>query len=127
MDITPEEVALLNVRNWFVGVIVLLAAVGLGITLFKNPAGLMRQLLFMAIAITAIYVIYRIWAGKKQGSKENRSFAKAAKQSKRRAKSKKSSVSTASHSRKKPLRKKSTAHLTVIEGKKNKKKDRAIF
>ncbi|HZG71881.1 MAG TPA: hypothetical protein VEY51_10145, partial [Chondromyces sp.] len=72
-----------------------------------------------------IYAIYRFMTRKSQGKRENRAFIKAAKQSKKRLKDRrKPSVSSLS-SKKKPFRKRSAAHLTVIEGKKGKKKNRA--
>ncbi|HEY4551897.1 MAG TPA: SA1362 family protein [Bacillaceae bacterium] len=119
----------MKVRNWLVGLIFILAIAGLGSYVFNNPAGLLRQIFFMAAAAAAIYAIYRLWIAKKPGSSENRSFAKAARQSKKRAKTRQSASAgnTFSHARKRPFRKKSAAHLTVIEGKKSKKKDRAIF
>jgi hypothetical protein len=127
MSITPEEVALLNVRNWIIGGIFLLAVVGLGSYLFTNPAGLFKQLLFMAFLVAAILLIFRIWSNRSLGGRERNAFAKAARQSKLRAKRRKAQTRAKSQLRKRPLRKRSTAHLTVIEGKKSKKKDRAIF
>jgi len=125
MHITPEEVALLkNLRNWLVGIITVMALIGLGSYLFNNPAGLFRQLFIIGLVVAAAYFIYRVWMGRKPERSENRSFAKAARQSKKRNRG---SQQVSSQNRKKPLRKRSAAHLTVIEGKKNKKKDRAIF
>ncbi|MBS4176369.1 SA1362 family protein [Lederbergia citrea] len=115
----------MNVRNWIVGIVSILALIGLGSFMFNNPAGLFKQLLFMGIAVAAFYVIYRIWMSKRPGGNDRRSFAKAAKLSKRR--NRRAGENVRNHALKKPLRKKSAAHLTVIEGKKSKKKDRAIF
>lgn len=127
----PEEVALLNMRNWFVGGIILLAIVGVVSRLVINPVGLLKQIMFMGIMVAAIYVIYRIWVGRKAGTGEKRSYAMAVKQSKKRTKKQQTVSKLSSPPRQRPLRKRSTAHLTVIEGKKNKprnkKKDRAIF
>lgn len=114
----------MNVRNWLVGIIALMAIIGLGSYIFNNPAGLFRQIFMIGLVFAAIYFIYRFWMGKKPDRSENRSFAKAARLSKKR--NRKSHLSS-SQIRKKPLRKRSAAHLTVIEGKKSKKKDRAIF
>jgi len=121
MPNNPEEVALLKTRNWIVGVLVLFALIGL----LYNPIGLVKQLLFIGMTVAAIYVLYRIWMSRKPGGDESRSFAKAAKLSKKRKRRPAETVSN--HALKKPLRKKSSAHLTVIEGKKDKKKDRAIL
>lgn len=123
----PEEVALLKVRNWIISGIFIFAVIGLGSYLINNPVGLFKQLLFMGAAVAAVFIIYRIWTNRSQGGKEKNAFAKAAKQSKLRAKKRKSASQSTNHFRNRPLRKRSTAHLTVIEGKKSKKKDRAIF
>jgi len=125
MPNNPEEVALLKTRNWIVGVLVLFALIGLGSILLYNPLGLVKQLLFIGMTVAAVYVLYRIWMSRKPGGDESRSFAKAAKLSKKRKRRPAETVSN--HALKKPLRKKSSAHLTVIEGKKDKKKDRAIL
>lgn len=114
-------------RNWIIGGIFLLAVVGLGSYLFTNPAGLLKQLVFMVIGVAAILLIFRLWSNRSQSGRERNAFAKAARQSKLRAKRRKVQTKAKSHLRNRPLRKRSTAHLTVIEGKKSKKKDRAIF
>ncbi len=127
----PEEVALLNIRKWFVGGILLLAVIGVVTRLWVNPVGLLKQIMFIGIMVAAIYVIYRIWVGRKEGTDGKRSYAMAVKQSKKRTKKQQTASKFSSPPRQRPLRKKSTAHLTVIEGKKNKpkskKKDRAVF
>ncbi|ONK23678.1 hypothetical protein BLX87_09605 [Bacillus sp. VT-16-64] len=127
MSITPKEVALLNVRNWIIGGIFLLAVVGLGSYLFTNPAGLFRQLFIIAITVAIVLLIFRLVSNRLPSRRERNAFAKAARQSKLRAKRRKSQMKAKSHLRNRPLRRRSTAHLTVIEGKKSKKKDRAIF
>lgn len=127
ISITPEEVALLNVRNWLLSGIFLFAIIGLVSYLLRNPAGLFKQILFMGVIAAVIFVIYRIWMNKRQGGKDMNSFAKAARQSKLRAKKRQAAAKSSNQFRNRPLRKRSTAHLTVIEGKKSKKKDRAIF
>lgn len=123
----PEEVALLKARNWIISGIFIFAAIGLGSYLINNPVGLFKQILFMGAAVAFVFIIYRIWANRSQSGREKNAFARAAKQSKMRAKKRKSASQTSNHFRNRPLRRRSTAHLTVIEGKKSKKKDRAIF
>ncbi|MFD1707699.1 SA1362 family protein [Siminovitchia sediminis] len=113
--------------NWIISGIFIFAVIGLGSYLINNPGGLFKQILFMAGVIAAIFVIYRIWTNRTPGGREKNAFAKAAKQSKMRAKRKKSAAPSSNLFRNRPLRRRSTAHLTVIEGKKGKKKDRAIF
>lgn len=117
----------MNVRNWIIGGIFLFAVVGLGSYLFTNPTGLLKQLFLIGITVAAILLIFRLWSNRSHSGRERNAFAKAARQSKIRAKRRKSHVKAKSHLRNRPLRKRSTAHLTVIEGKKSKKKDRAIF
>ncbi len=120
---------LLNARNIFVFTLVLLAILGLGSWLIGNPLGLLRQLLVTAAVIGIIYFIYRRWfSHKHSGSNEQRAFLKAAKQSKKRLKKKSTGSPRVSQpSKKRSVRKKSNAKLTVIEGKKNKKNNRASF
>lgn len=117
----------MKARNLIISGIFIFAVIGLGSYLINNPVGLFKQLLFMGAGVVAVLIIYRIWTNRSQGGRDRNAFAKAAKQSKLRAKKKKSVAQTSNHFRNRPLRKRSTAHLTVIEGKKSKKKDRAIF
>lgn len=131
MSNTPEEVALLNIRNWIVGGILFFALIGLGSFLVKNPAGLFIQISIMAVMVAVVFVIYRMWSNRRPGGQERNSYAKAAKYTKQRAKQRQkvAKMNNRSRKRNRPLRKRSTAHLTVIEGKKGKKKDRdrALF
>lgn len=122
-----REVAFLFVRKWFIGFIFLLALIGLGSTLIRQPEALFKQLIVWAIIIGSIYVIYRIWISKRPDGQNKRAFLKAARRSKKRMKNRQSSASTQIQALKKPIRKKSQANLTVIEGKKGKKKNRAIY
>lgn len=100
----------------------------------EDPGGLLRNLLTIGIVVVAFYWLYRLFTG--QGKNANSSYNRAAKQSKRKyakpnvtplnkklsldAKNKKASVGLLKKKRKQ-------SHLTVIEGKKGKKKDRASF
>ncbi|BCB04703.1 SA1362 family protein [Bacillus sp. KH172YL63] len=120
----------MNARNIVVFTLILLAIIGLGHSLFGNPLGLAKQLLFTAALIGIIYFAYRRWfSGRRAGnSNEQRAFLKAAKQSKKRHKKQSSKRPQVSNvSKKRGTRKKSNAKLTVIEGKKNKKNNRASF
>ncbi|RUQ28470.1 hypothetical protein ELQ35_12290 [Peribacillus cavernae] len=117
--------------------IIALAALGLASQLFHNPWGLFRSILIMALVAGIVYFIYKRLTKGKPNKREQRAFVKAARQSKKRHKTKKAafkgkrdniaSFSLAKSSKKLNTRKKSEAHLTVIEGKKNKKKNRALF
>lgn len=113
------------VRNWLVGAIAVTALIGLGSYVMNNPTGLIKQVIFTAIIVAGIYMVVRIWTKRKSGNNDGRAFAKAAKHSKKRYQPTGKKITANGH--KKPLRRRSAAHLTVIEGKKSKKKDRAIF
>ncbi|WP_082892586.1 SA1362 family protein [Rossellomorea aquimaris] len=121
----------MNARIIVVFTLILLAILGLGSWLIENPLGLLRQVLVSAAVIGIIYFIYRRWFSQRRaGSNEQRAFLKAAKQSKKRHKKQPTSKAKAqgtSVSKKRSIRKKSNANLTVIEGKKNKKNNRASF
>lgn len=126
MFIIPKEVAFLNLRNWLVGGIIVAAIVGLITQLIKDPSKIFLPILFMGMIVGFVFLMYRFVIAKNHH--EYRSYNKAAKFSKKRYRqSTTKSVYTNKSALKKPLRKRSAAHLTVIEGKKNKKKDRAIF
>lgn len=103
----------------------------------EDPGGLLKNLLTIGIVAAAFYWLYKLFTGQgKNGKNANSSYNRAAKQSKRKyakpnvtplskklsldAKNKKASVGLLKKKRKQ-------SHLTVIEGKKGKKKDRASF
>ncbi|PKR86045.1 SA1362 family protein [Heyndrickxia camelliae] len=117
----------MHIRNSLIGVIFLLAIIGFGTLLLTNPASLIKQVILTVLVLAAIFFIYRLWSSKKSNAKEQRSFIKAARKSKKRLKKRQASGKSPVQARKKPIRKKSDVQLTVIEGKKGKKKNRAIF
>jgi len=121
------EVSFLHIRNSLIGVIFLLAVIGFGTLLFTNPASLFKQVMITVLVIAAVFFIYRLWFSNKSNAKEKRNFIKAARKSKRRLKKRQATGKSPVQARKKPIRKKSDVQLTVIEGKKGKKKNRAIF
>jgi len=113
----------------------LLGSVGIIYTLLYQPGEVIRKLLMMAFIIGAVYFIYQLLSRRRIG-KDHSLYVKAVHQSKKlhlERGNKKSST--------KPLRTKSgrtgarpslqkkrkNTHLTVIEGKKGKKKNRAFF
>ncbi|MEW9500395.1 SA1362 family protein [Jeotgalibacillus marinus] len=115
-------------------IVVVLAFFGLTHALFTDPSSLIRKIFTYALFAGVIYAIYRLWASRKPNHSEQQAFKKAAKYSKKRygnpvsaSKVKK----TAKQSGKKPLPLKKpltvrgdAPKLTVIEGKKGKKKKR---
>jgi len=129
-------VSLLNrsISSYIVYGIVVLGLIGLVSRMIYNPAGLFKQFLIMAITAGIVYLIYKRLTKGKPDNREQRAFLKAAKRSKKRLKQKSgsnsrdniASFSVAKSKKTIKPRKKSDIHLTVIEGKKNKKKNRAF-
>jgi flagellar biosynthesis/type III secretory pathway M-ring protein FliF/YscJ len=127
-------------RNIFVLLLIALSAIGLLYTLFFEPGQLVKQLAIYAFFGVVIFLIYKWFIKRRIGGKEHSAYLKAAKQSARRFNeqgNKKSTVLGSINKKatltsiKKPIQpstqKKKTTHLTVIEGKKGKKKNRAFF
>lgn len=112
------------------GVIFVLALIGVSGMIFSNPSGFLQGIAVIVVIGIAIYVILRLMGKSNPQKKEQRAFVKAAKRSKRRLQKKdaKSTPGTLATLKKVTKRKtKKTAHLTVIDGKKGKKKNRASF
>ncbi|WP_077618761.1 SA1362 family protein [Bacillus sinesaloumensis] len=128
--------------------IVVMILLGLGVlgfvyTLFTNPGSLLVQAGMIFLFVGIIFLLYKFVIGRRMGGKDHSAYLRAAKQSKKRFKAgsqRKSQImgvgnkkttsnatkrSTVSSIHKK--RKTNTTHLTVIEGKKGKKKNRALF
>lgn len=124
-----------RVINGIVFAIILLGAVGLITILVSNPMWLIKQIAIYAALAGIIYLIYRLFIRKRMGGKEYSSYANAAKKSKRRFNDNRtfsSNVKNISQAKKSVKtsaikKKKQSSHLTVIEGKKGKKKNRALF
>ncbi|WP_407675612.1 SA1362 family protein [Peribacillus glennii] len=120
-------------RPYIIYCLIALAFIGLASQLIQNPGGLFRSLLMIALVTGIVYFVYKRLTKDKPVKKEQRAFIKAARQSKKRQKLKtkeRSNVASFSLARSSKIikpRKKSDVQLTVIEGKKNKKKNRALF
>ena len=115
-----------------VGGLVILALVGLFSSFTANPAGFIQKIAIMALIGFAIFFLVRKFSNSSPQKKEQRAFVKAAKQSKKRlqqksgdSNSKGSSLGPISTLKKNKTKRKPPAHLTVIDGKKGKKKNRA--
>jgi mannitol-specific phosphotransferase system IIBC component len=131
-----REVAFLKNRTsyYFVLGLISLAAIGLVGRLFANPTGFLTRIAVVVIVSAVIYFVVKRFYMTKPEKRDQRAFVKAAKQSKKRllqkdtASSPRRSGGTVT-SMKKGLKSKKTpsANLTVIEGKKGKKKNRASF
>ncbi|MEH7093901.1 SA1362 family protein [Neobacillus vireti] len=118
-----------------VGVLIILALLGLVSSFTANPAGFIQGIAVVALIGLVIYFLFRRFSHSSPQKKEQRAFLKAAKKSKKRLQQKggdstarTSSLGTLTSLKKSTkTKKKSPAHLTVIDGKKGKKKNRASF
>lgn len=121
--------------NLLVAGLIILALIGILGMFIANPTGFLQRLAVIGIIGAAIYFVVRlIFFKANPRNKEQRAFLKAAKQSKKRLQKKagdpsmRSSPGTLASIRKSSkAKKKTSAHLTVIDGKKGKKKNRASF
>ncbi len=128
------EVSLLNrTISYVIYGVIALGILGLFSELVKNPFGLLMNIAIIAAIAGIVYLVYTRLTQGKTDRKEQRAFRKAVRHSKKRSKdraTKKANVTnmtSAKSVQKIKPRKKSDAQLTVIEGKKNKKKNRASF
>lgn len=119
--------------------LVALAVIGFAAILFKEPSRLFQMILIYGLVIGGIFAIYQLFLKNKIAGTD-RKYEKAVKQSLKRQKLKQQKTRVkAPHLRvvgsnphklkkEKPLLKKSAKqNFTVIEGRKNKKKNRALF
>ncbi|MEH7528847.1 hypothetical protein COJ92_08805 [Priestia megaterium] len=117
-----------------------LGVIGFAFTLITDPAVLLRQAGYIFLFIILFYLVYRFILRPSQTKGQDRGYVRAVKQSKLRQKEKergsnKVDMHTYRSSNKHPVskstkplkKKKNNSHLTVIEGKKGKKKNRAFF
>ncbi|MCD7033189.1 hypothetical protein LRR81_03030 [Metabacillus sp. GX 13764] len=122
--------------NPFFLIISALGLYGLIDMLVHRPAVLFQQLAVIVVIGAVVYLLFRYFM-KKQAGSEYSSYQKALKRSKRRGSEKQgaaprnniSPIRRASSpvSGRKKKQKQKQSHLTVIEGKKGKKKNRALF
>ncbi|MCK2157939.1 MULTISPECIES: SA1362 family protein [Exiguobacterium] len=129
-----------RIGSTFALVVLLFAFVGFGYKLANDPGSLFSQLLFFAITAGIIFLLFKFLTRNSVSSGTNSQYRKSVAQSKkmhaknnpppRRTDIKKKPVKTtktATSNKVRPLRDRSKApHLTVIEGKKGKKKKRAF-
>ena len=116
-----------------VGGLIILALIGLVGTFTANPAGFIQRIAVIALIGITAYFLVRKFSKSSPQKKEQRAFLKAAKKSKKRLQQKSGETtiktsslgSLASLKKSNKTKKKSPAHLTVIDGKKGKKKNRA--
>ncbi len=117
------------------GSLIIFAIIGFFGTFAKNPTAFFQKLAVIALVVLAIYFIVRKLSNSNPQKREQRAFLKAAKQSKKRLQQKSGDSNVKSSSlgtlatlkKSSKTKKKPPAHLTVIDGKKGKKKNRASF
>ncbi|KOP83411.1 hypothetical protein LIS82_19115 [Cytobacillus solani] len=112
--------------------LILLAVVGMTANLFSNPTGFLLRIAVILLVGAVIYYIFQRFYKASPRKREQQAFIRAAKKSKKRFQT---NHLGKGHTRKtnsgnsltslKKSKKKSSTHLTVIQGKKGKKKDRA--
>lgn len=117
--------------TYIVAGIIILSIIGIVSGFLNNPVGILKTIAIVALIGAVIYFLARRFSGASPGKQQLRAFHKAAKQSKKRfqtkdtnSSSKRSKIRSLASARNK---KKDTSHLTVIDGKKGKKKNRASF
>jgi hypothetical protein len=130
--------------KYIIPAVLIFAFIGLGFELLYNPLGFLTRILVMVGFIAVIFLIYRWVMARRYGtplfpSQSGPSRAQLRKAKRTSTKRQPSPIKTAAFkpktpnvvsAKKKPVRPKRRRedhNLTVIEGKKNKKKNRAFF
>jgi uncharacterized membrane protein YfcA len=120
-----------RISFYIVSGLIILAALGVAVSLISDPAGFLQRIAVIVIIGAVIYFLFQRFNRANPSKREQRAFVRAAKKSKKRfnhkeagsAIGKKASIGSLTSIKK--SKKKSSPHLTVIEGKKGKKKNRA--
>lgn len=117
--------------KYIVSGLIVLAIFGFAFQLFTDPLSILTMLATIALVGALIYFLVTRLTSSGSGRQQKRAFQKAAKRSKKRfqtkdanASSKRSKIRSLASARNK---KKDASHLTVIDGKKSRKKNRASF
>lgn len=110
---------------YIVGGLIILGVIGVIGKLMTNPIQFLQGLLVTFIVIGIIYFLVRKFLLNKPGNKEQQAFIKAARRSKKRLSQKGIEVSPRKDNQQILRKRRSSNHLTVIEGNKGKKKRRA--
>lgn len=122
-----------KIFSYVVAGLIILAVIGAVSAVISDPIGLLKWLGITIVIVGVILLLVKLAYQPSPQRREQRAFIKAARRSKRdktnrtamKAKRKQSSVT--SFKKMKLRRKSSIPNLTVIEGKKGKKKNRASF
>lgn len=113
-----------------------IAIIGLGSKLLTNPTGFIMNILIIAGVGALIYGAIYFFIIRKRTTDDLKKYKKAVKQSKKKYKNQQTKKASTANSiqknqhvlkRKKIAKKTDAPHLRVIEGKKQKRKDRATF
>ena len=117
--------------KYIVSGLIVLAIFGFAFQLFTDPLSILTMLATIALVGALIYFLVTRLTSSSSGLQQQRAFQKAAKRSKKRFQTKDTNVSS-KRSKIRSLasarnKKKDASHLTVIDGKKGRKKNRASF
>ncbi len=117
--------------KYIVSGLIVLAIFGFAFQLFTDPLSILTMLATIALVGALIYFLVTRLTSSSSGRQQQRAFQKAAKRSKKRFQTKDTNVSS-KRSKIRSLasarsKKKDASHLTVIDGKKGRKKNRASF
>ncbi|MBT2636612.1 hypothetical protein J7E37_01580 [Bacillus sp. ISL-39] len=117
--------------KYIVSGLIVLAIFGFAFQLFTDPLSILIMLATIALVGALIYFLVTRLTSSSSGRQHQRAFQKAAKRSKKRFQTKDTNVSS-KRSKIRSLasarnKKKDASHLTVIDGKKGRKKNRASF
>jgi FtsZ-interacting cell division protein ZipA len=114
--------------------LVILAVIGVLSSLISNPLSFLKGIAITIGIVVVILLLVKLFYKSSPEKSEQRAFVKAAKRSTKKHKTKRPAATKSKHNpvasfNKLRIRKKSESksHLTVIEGKKGKKKNRASF
>ena len=117
--------------KYIVSGLIVLAIFGFAFKLFTDPLDILIMFATIALVGALIYFLVTRLTTSGSGRQQQRAFQKAAKRSKKRFQTKDTNVSS-KRSKIRSLasarnKKKDASHLTVIDGKKSRKKNRASF
>lgn len=122
-----------NPAKSLVYVIILLSGFGFLYYLIVNPLFIVKQIGYILLVAGIFFLLYKLYQRRQTGTRDKAAYLRAARQSSKRFNdrpplrgivSKEKTQSTKKGTR---SIKKKPSHLTVIEGKKGKKKNRAFF
>ena len=118
-----------RISTYLVVCLIALAALGMVSLLFSNPTGLLLKFVITLAAGAVIFFLVRYFYQLSPEKREQRAFVKAAKKSLKRKQQKESGkqarkTNLSNITSIKAKKKQTNNHLTVIEGKKGKRKNR---